>query len=469
MLGRGRDAGIASAHARTRILLCSAVRSRRSAPGRRRRRDPALAGAELLRKPEGCERGGARALGLQSPSVALCERIRSGAISGLIVLGHDALANDYLGGIDALARLDTVIALDSHASDLQRVAHVLFPTRVAAEKHGTLTNHAGRVQRVEPAVEPAFDARSEGEVLAAIGHALGLPGFDGHFDAHEASKALAQSRARVRERLARRGRARWRAARERLVIVEVLIKSLFILLVVVAALAPVITWIERKQSAVMQDRIGANRADINGITVLGLLHPLADVIKLLSKEDVVPFGANRVMHLIAPLVAAAPAVIAYAVIPYGGVYTFGDYTISLVAANPDWGLLYIFAIGSIATYGTVMAGWSSNNNWSLLGGLRASAQMISVRSHDGALGRGHLHGVPDAEAPGHGARAGHHVPRASASCSTCSASACRSGSTGSGCRRGDSSTSRSASSCSSPRSWPRTSGRRSTCPRASRS
>jgi predicted molibdopterin-dependent oxidoreductase YjgC len=73
------------------------------------------------------------------------------------------------------------------------VAHVLFPTRVAAEKHGTLTNHAGRVQKVEPAVEPAFDARNEGEVLAAIGHALGLPGFDGHYDAHEASKALAQS------------------------------------------------------------------------------------------------------------------------------------------------------------------------------------------------------------------------------------------------------------------------------------
>jgi NADH-quinone oxidoreductase subunit H len=161
------------------------------------------------------------------------------------------------------------------------------------------------------------------------------------------------------------------------VIVEVVVKSLFILLVVVAAIAPVITWIERKQSAVMQDRIGANRADIAGITVLGLLHPLADVIKLLSKEDVVPQGANRVMHLVAPLIAATPAIIAYAVIPFGGVYTFGDHTLSLVAANPDWGLLYIFAIGSLATYGTVMAGWASNNNWSLLGGLRASAQMIS--------------------------------------------------------------------------------------------
>ena len=159
--------------------------------------------------------------------------------------------------------------------------------------------------------------------------------------------------------------------------IEVIVKTLFILLVVVVGLAPVITWIERKQSAVMQDRIGANRADVMGITVLGLLHPLADVFKLLSKEDLVPTGANRVLHGLAPIIAAIPALIAFAVIPYGGVYTFGDYKLSLVAADPDWGLLYIFAIGSIATYGSVLAGWASNNNWSLLGGLRVSAQMIS--------------------------------------------------------------------------------------------
>ena len=158
---------------------------------------------------------------------------------------------------------------------------------------------------------------------------------------------------------------------------EVLLKTLFIILVVVGAFAPVITWVERKQSAVMQDRIGANRADIAGITVLGLFHPLADVIKLLSKEDVVPEGAHRGMHLVAPLVAAIPAIIAFAVIPYGSTYRFGESTLSLVVADIDWGLLYIFAIGSIATYGTVMAGWASNNNWSLLGALRASAQMIS--------------------------------------------------------------------------------------------
>jgi NADH-quinone oxidoreductase subunit H len=156
-----------------------------------------------------------------------------------------------------------------------------------------------------------------------------------------------------------------------------LLKTLFIILIAVGAFAPVITWIERKQSAVMQDRIGANRADIAGITVLGLLHPLADVIKLLTKEDVVPIGANRAMHLIAPVIAAVPAIASFGVIPYGGIYHFGDTTINLVVADLDWGLLYIFAIASIATYGTVIAGWASNNNWSLLGSLRASAQMIS--------------------------------------------------------------------------------------------
>jgi NADH-quinone oxidoreductase subunit H len=161
------------------------------------------------------------------------------------------------------------------------------------------------------------------------------------------------------------------------VLVPVLIKTLFIILVAVGAFAPVITWIERKQSAVMQDRIGANRADIAGITVLGLLHPLADVIKLLTKEDVVPQGANRFMHLIAPVIAAVPAIASFGVIPYGGVYQFGDTTVNLVVADLDWGLLYVFAIGSIATYGTVISGWASNNNWSLLGSLRASAQMIS--------------------------------------------------------------------------------------------
>ena len=160
-------------------------------------------------------------------------------------------------------------------------------------------------------------------------------------------------------------------------VVEVAIKMLFIVLVIMGLFLPLITWVERKQSAVMQDRIGANRADLFGVRLLGLLHPAADVLKLLSKEDVVPRGANRVLHLLAPVIALVPAIITLAVIPYGGIYLFGDTVVSLVVADIDWGMLYVFAVGSIATYGAIIAGWASNNNWSLLGSMRASSQMIS--------------------------------------------------------------------------------------------
>jgi NADH-quinone oxidoreductase subunit H len=158
---------------------------------------------------------------------------------------------------------------------------------------------------------------------------------------------------------------------------ELVLKTLFLVLVVMGAFLPLITWVERKQSAVMQDRIGANRADLLGIRVLGLLHPAADVLKLLTKEDVVPAGASRVLHLLAPILALVPAIVTLAVVPYGSTYQFGGNTLSLVIADIDWGMLYVFAVGSIATYGAVIAGWSSNNNFSLLGSMRASSQMIS--------------------------------------------------------------------------------------------
>ena len=157
----------------------------------------------------------------------------------------------------------------------------------------------------------------------------------------------------------------------------VTVKTLFILLVVMLVFAPIITWVGRKQSAIMQDRIGANRADLGGMTFLGLLHPAADILKLLTKENVVPAGANRFLHALAPIIAAVPAVIAFAVIPYGGVYQLGGDRISLVAADIDWGVLYILVIGSLATYGAVLAGWASNSNGSILGGARSTAQMIS--------------------------------------------------------------------------------------------
>ncbi len=150
-------------------------------------------GDDLLIKEERAPNGvGARALGFPDAGPAL-ERMRNGGVRALVVLGHDVLHEQFLGGLDALANLDTVIVLDSHVSALERVAHVVLPTRVPCEKLGTLTNHAGRVQRVQPAVEPLWEARSEGEIVARLGAALALPGFDGRFDAREISRTLAES------------------------------------------------------------------------------------------------------------------------------------------------------------------------------------------------------------------------------------------------------------------------------------
>ncbi len=155
------------------------------------------------------------------------------------------------------------------------------------------------------------------------------------------------------------------------------LKLLFIVGVMLGVFLPLITWIERKQSALMQDRIGANRADWMGVTAMGLLHPVADVLKLFAKEDVVPEGAHRALHLLAPVIALVPVIMMLAVIPYGGSYGFGESRVSLVVADLDWGVLYLLALGSLATYGPVIAGWASNSNWGLLGSMRASAQMIS--------------------------------------------------------------------------------------------
>ncbi len=156
-----------------------------------------------------------------------------------------------------------------------------------------------------------------------------------------------------------------------------IIKILFIFTVIMGVFTPLIPWVERKQGALIQDRIGANRADIFGFTIIGLFHCIADSLRLFVKEDFIPQGANKIMHTIAPFIAVVPALIAFAVIPFGGEYIINGKEINLVIADLDVGILYIFAFASLATYGAVIAGWSSNNNWSLIGALRVSAQMIS--------------------------------------------------------------------------------------------
>ncbi len=174
------------------------------------------------------------------------------------------------------------------------------------------------------------------------------------------------------------------------------VKTLAMVVIILVVFAPIVAWLERKQAAVIQDRVGPNRANIGGVTLFGFLHPLADAVKFLWKEDFIPARANRLLHTLAPLVALVPVMIAFAVIPFGeGVCLEGARVVregaamcvgptgavtpafSLMVADLDVGILFIFAFGSLSVYGVAMAGWASNNKFSLLGGLRAAAQMFS--------------------------------------------------------------------------------------------
>jgi NADH-quinone oxidoreductase subunit H len=133
--------------------------------------------------------------------------------------------------------------------------------------------------------------------------------------------------------------------------------------------AAVMTLAERKVSAWIQWRIGPNR-----VGPFGLLQPLADGVKFIFKEEVVPDGANPVLFRLAPVLAAAPAMLAIAVIPFAGeVPWLGQLSIT----DLDIGALYVVAVSGLGIYGVILGGWSSNSKYSLLGGLRASAQMVS--------------------------------------------------------------------------------------------
>jgi NADH-quinone oxidoreductase subunit H len=154
-------------------------------------------------------------------------------------------------------------------------------------------------------------------------------------------------------------------------------KAVFIILLVVQVMALGV-FFERKVSALIQDRIGANRASILGFAGLGLINTLvADPVKFLLKEDVVPAGTDRLLHFLAPMLSLVPVLVTFAVVPFGDVLVLGGRTINLQAAELNLGILYVLAMASLGVYGVVLAGWASNNRWSLLGGIRGSAQMIS--------------------------------------------------------------------------------------------
>ena len=156
----------------------------------------------------------------------------------------------------------------------------------------------------------------------------------------------------------------------------------------------VLTWVERKQAAIMADRIGANRAYVRipftqfKMIWWGLFHGLADGLKMLVKEDFQPKTYDWFAYMVAPWVVFAPVLLVFAVIPFGGVLNpgqlvpaladwFGDRSYPMQIARLDAGLLIVFAFGGITIIGSMLAGWSSSNKFSLLGALRAGSQMIS--------------------------------------------------------------------------------------------
>ena len=134
----------------------------------------------------------------------------------------------------------------------------------------------------------------------------------------------------------------------------------------------VMEWVERRGSAFIQDRLGPNR-----VGPMGLLQPVADGIKFLIKEGVVPAQADRALYLLAPLMIFIPALSIFAVIPFGTSLTFGKWTVDLILADSNVAVLYVLAFSGLSVYGLVLAGYASGSKYPLLGGLRSAGQLIS--------------------------------------------------------------------------------------------
>src|SRR5262245_57979232 len=155
-------------------------------------------------------------------------------------------------------------------------------------------------------------------------------------------------------------------------VIGIILKMIVVATLLMGAVAYLI-YVERKVAAFAQDRIGPNRAGHEWGIPFGLLQPLADGAKMLLKEGVVPAYVSRPLYLLAPLLALVAATIGFSVVPFGPVGP--EHLIDFqIAPYVDIGILYVFAVGSLAVYGVILAGWSSNNKYSFIGALRSSAQ-----------------------------------------------------------------------------------------------
>ena len=167
-----------------------------------------------------------------------------------------------------------------------------------------------------------------------------------------------------------------------MIVIVPVAKILFIIAVIIGLYTPLATLVERKLSAAMQDRIGPNRAYIikvggKPLTIFGLFHTMADALKMFTKEWTTPKSADKFLFYLAPVIGLVPALLTFAVIPFGPPIQVCDRVVPLQIASINVGVLFIFAVGSMGVYSAALAGWASNNKMALLGALRASAQSIS--------------------------------------------------------------------------------------------
>ena len=140
---------------------------------------------------------------------------------------------------------------------------------------------------------------------------------------------------------------------------------------------PLMIWLERKGSAIIQDRIGPNRAEIFGFRLFGMIHNFSDVVKLLNKENITPTNANSFFYTMAPFWSMTVSLLPLLIIPLAAPIDVWGHTIRFQAADFSVGILYILSITSMGVFAVILAGWASNNKFSLMGGIRSSAQMIS--------------------------------------------------------------------------------------------
>ncbi len=154
--------------------------------------------------------------------------------------------------------------------------------------------------------------------------------------------------------------------------IAVMLAKILVVFIVVILIVAYATYAERKIIGHMQTRLGPTMTG-----PLGLLQPIADGLKLFFKEDIIPSQASKLAFILAPMMILVPAFITVAVIPFGDSITVKGYTVPLQISDLNIGVLYILAMSGLGVYGIVLAGWSSNNKYSLLGGVRSAAQMIS--------------------------------------------------------------------------------------------